>query len=655
MRSRIAESVAGHPIAAVVAAVLALFAVLTAGFGRGGVSGASVREWDRIIPDREPGYRGGQIGVSRPIRSDEWATSIPFVLAQCRSPEFFPRVNARVNGGTDMFVETPCAPVWDWTAVGQFHNWGYFLFGADHGLAWSWWTRYLLLPLFLFLFLLRWCYGDALVAAAGAAAVTLGAPTQWWDTTIPYHLVYLFASAVFLRQVLSARAWWTSALSATALAVSLASFMFVMYMPFTVLLAPVLLALAVFEFAGCGKPAWWRVALVVLALAVVCAEALYFFDVHGEALGAVKGSSYPGARFIRGGSFRFMCERTLADLMSFPSAFTHGHGNLNKCVISEYIGLGVPLAAGIAFAAASRRRPDGMVLLLSGYAAALFAWCVCEWPEWIARATGLFLIPPRRASVIGGFVVLLASLRWVSSRDWERGRTLPAWAAYAVAAVFLGSRAVAFCWHDEVAGWFRSTPGGLPVLACAFALCSLAAFGLLARRRVLFASALIAFSAVTGCAVHPLAEGLSPVYDKTLSRTMLEIDGKAPGVWIANDRVVAQLPVALGLRAYSGTQQYSDAGYWSVVDPEGRRRSVWNRYGHRHITDLEGRGVLENRKRLDAMFYSLDEGRTRRLGVRYVVWRGRPLNLGWLRHVASVRDDHIYEVISAAEETGHED
>ena len=655
MYSRMAEYLRRHRIAAVVAVVAALFALLTAGFGRGGVSGASVREWDRILPDRAPEYSGLQLGVSRPIRSDEWATSLPFVLAQCRSPEFFPRVNSSVNGGTDMFVETPCAPVWDWTALGQFHNWGYFLFGADHGLAWSWWTRYLLLPLFLFLFLLKWCGGDALLAAAGAVAVTLGAPTQWWDTTVPYHLVYLFAAVVFLRQALVSAAWWTSALSAFALAVSLASFIFVMYMPFTMLLAPVLFALAAFEFKECAsRLAWWRIAFLVLALAVVCAEVLYFFEVHGEALDAVKGSSYPGSRFFRGGSFRFLCERTLADLMSFPSAFSHGHANLNKCIISEYVGLGIPLFAGVAFAAASRRRPDWMVLLLSGYAVVLFAWCAYEWPAWIARLTGLFLIPPRRASVVGGFVVLLVSLRWAAARGGEE-RQLPAWAAYAVAAVFFGVRAVAFCWHDEVSGWFRSTPGGLAMLASALVISALAAFGLFARRRILFASSLVVFSIVTGCAVHPLVEGLSPIYDKKLSRTVLEIDGRAPGVWIANDRVVAQLPVALGLKAYSGTQQYSDAGYWGVVDPKSRRRDVWNRYGHRYITDLEGRRVLENRKRLDAMFYSLDEDTTRRLGVRYVIWRGNPLRLAWLRHLSSVGKDHIYEVKPVAEESSHED
>ena len=637
-----------HLVAFLVGATIVLFAILTLGFGHGGVSGASIREWDRILPDRTSEYCGRQFGVARTIRYDEWATSLPFVMAQCRSTEFFPRVNNRVNGGADMFVQTPCAPVWDWTAFGQFHNWGYFLFGADHGLAWNWWSRFLLLPLFCFLFLIRWCNDDKLVAFAGACAVTLGAPTQWWDTTIPYHLAYLFATVVFLRQVLASRRRWAAALAALGLFVSLASYFLVMYPPFSILLLPVLVVLLAFE-VGEGDCAADRFHIVVslAAFASAVAVLIYFFVVHADTLAIVRGSSYPGSRFIRGGSFKLLCERLLADLASLGSAFLRGHARLNECEVSEYIGLAIPLIAGFAVSAKRLRfHFDWRVAGLFVYALIMYAWCMCAWPECLARWTGLFLIPPRRAAVVGGLAVLLAALRWLAVRD-NASDDVPAWTFYALAVVYLGLRCIAFCEHEEISGWFRASWGSMTFLAVGLGLSSLAAFGLFARRRIIFVFSILAFSCLTGCFVHPLSEGLSSIYDKQLSKAILEIDTAKPGVWAANDRVVAQLPMALGLKAYSGTQQYCDKPFWSAVAPDNRRRSVWNRFGHRYITDLNGKGVLENKKRVDAMFFSLDEDAVRRLGIRYIIWRGKAQDVPWLRHLKTVRSDRIYEVVDS--------
>ena len=230
-----------RPAAAVIAALCA-FAVLVAGKFHGYSTGA----WDEHVRDTLPSYSRPVLGSDRQIRSDEWCVSTPQVLAQCASPDFFPRVNRRVGGGTDMFVATPCNPVWDWTAPGQFHNWGFFLFGAERGLAWNWWCRFLGLPLFAFLFFLGWLGRDGLLAATAALAVTLGAPTQWWDTTLPYLLLYFFAGLVFLRAVVSPETGTAArALSALGLFVSLASYAFAGYPPFAVMLFPALLGFAV--------------------------------------------------------------------------------------------------------------------------------------------------------------------------------------------------------------------------------------------------------------------------------------------------------------------------------------------------------------------------------------------------------------------------
>ena len=194
-----------------------------------GVHGSSICEWNRVFKSQGDQSSFFSAGHSRGIRVDDWCVSQPFIFAQCKSEDFFPQKNNRVNGGMDMFLQTPCAPVWDWTALGQIHNWGYFIFGANRGTAWSWWIRYLGLPFFAYFFFLIWCRGDRALSIVGALAVTLGAPTQWWDTTIPYHLLYFFAILAMVQVVSAARRLLWIALGGLGLLACVLSYLFVMY------------------------------------------------------------------------------------------------------------------------------------------------------------------------------------------------------------------------------------------------------------------------------------------------------------------------------------------------------------------------------------------------------------------------------------------
>ena len=642
---RITAAIDRHFTATLVACVLVAFATLTLGLGRGGVSGASICEWNRILPDRTEDYRGGLIGRSRPVRVDEWAVSTPFIFAQCAAKEFFPRINPRVNGGTDMFIQTPCAPVWDWTAFGQFHNWGYFLFGADHGLAWCWWTRFLLLPLFAFLFFLKWCDGDRLLAFAGAVAVTLGSPTQWWDTTIPYYLVYFFSSLVFAQCIFAARSPAMAAAAGFGLFVSVSSYCFIMYPPFALLLLPPLAILAVFSCkrSGNGGGNRLRAAILSAALAGVAAEVAYFFTVHSGTLAAIGASSYPGDRIILGGSFKTICERAVLDWLAAWTPLTHGDtlpSGLNHCRAAEYIGLAVPLAVCLIHMALHGRRCR-YLYCVTAWAAILLAWAAFTFPQWMAKATGFSQILPPRATVVAGFLAVVCAIR---AARLSSGLASTWSVLLCGVAACLICRVVALWQANGLWKWFYASGERFWHLETAVILTTLAAIGLVGCRRRLFAISLMAFSAMQGLLVHPISMGISPMRDKVLTRTILDIDAKAPGRWIANDRVLAQLPMALGLDSYAGTQQYCDPAFWSPVDPDGLFRPAWNRYGHRFLLDLRGKEKPSNKGAPDCIFFSLEESAIRALGVRYVIWRGRRQNLAWLRHLASVRNDHIYEV-----------
>ena len=190
------------------------------------------------------------------------------------------------------------------------------------------------------------------------------------------------------------------------------------------------------------------------------------------------------------------------------------------------------------------------------------------------------------------------------------------------------------------------------LLACIVSLSVI--WGVLRANRRQFAISLMVFSLVTGIRVHPLSEGISPVYDKVLSERIVQIDRANPGIWISNDWILGALPMMLGVESWAGTQQYCNYAFWSNVDNQGIYKSEWNRYAHLIITDLEDRSVPSAKDRLDIIRYSLGEDKIRRLGIRYVLWRGRPQNYRWLRNLCQVGDVIIYEVCNNSDEAAEE-
>lgn len=546
-----------------------------------------------------------------------------------------------------MFLQTPCAPVWDWTVLGQIHNWGYFILGENRGTAWSWWIRYLGLPFFAYFFLLVWCRGDRALSIVGALAIVLGAPAQWWDTTIPYHLLYFFAILVMVQVVSTAvRPLWIL-LGGLGLLASVLSYLFVMYPPFEMLLLPALLVSIVFVVRTClnRERAWWRLAVSILILTAASAVVCYFWQVHKETIDVMAASAYPGARVCRGGDLAYVSQRSLLDLVSM---FTWGKGTtpywLNQCQAAEYCSLLVPAIVSMACLYARDRKVKGYEVALALIALVYVAWLTTDWPAPLAKITGFSLLPPPRVSVIEGFVVLLLSLRLFSELS-ENGLRIGKWHWALVAAGFAACRAAAMCFAVNM--WKFVNASGVAMLRFELALLLSVAIWMsfLGGRRRVFLALLLSSAMLTGMFVHPVVNGLSPLYDADLAQAVKKIDADKPGTWWSNDRAVGQVPLALGLKCHAGTQQYCDRGFWQVIDPSGRHEHVWNRYGHRFAVGMGGRQLFENRGRPDCIYYSVSSDQLAKLGVNYVIWRGAGLRSKNLRAIAKIGVDTIYEVV----------
>ncbi len=666
-------------------AVFALFALLVAT----GLHGLSIGCWDdsSLMPPEPEGYRYRELGKPRWERADDWNVSVPQIMAQCASPDFFPCVNPRVDLGRDMFASTPCNPVWDVTAPAQPHNWGFFLFGAERGFAWSWWLRFLGLPLAAFLALRPRLGGDSVLAASGAIAFTLGAPTQWWDTSLPYLLLYGFASLVFLDIIQTARrqaARWTAALG---LACVLPAFFLAGYPPFAALLLPVFLMLALPGAARTDSPRpygappsrrgasrWGRFAppssvgagqgkrfappssvgagqgkrfALVFGLVVAAALFVAALVLHAETIRHIASSAYPGARSFAGGTpSRFLRHIGLGLLApAFPfdalrPAFAP-FASSNPCNAARWYAPALALSAALCLRAPDR--PSLCDRLLPAYAAILALWALLPWPAWLARVTGLSKIDPRRAGVILGFVLLLCCLRLLARRR-VAGIAPPRRLPLAVAALAAVLALAAIFLPGGIAA-FPSRRAAAVIGLGAAAVAAVASWSLLAARRIPFCAALVAL-ALPGLAVHPLAQGLAPMRDKPFADLARSIENAEPGRWLANTSTTGNFLLAQGLDCIAGTQAYAVPAMWTILDPDGAGRAAWHRYAHT-IVELgpDGAPLAAKAAKTDLLRYTLTESRLRALGVRHLVWSGKKLHEPWLRYDGRVRLHFFYTVL----------
>lgn len=615
--------------------------------------GVSLESWNVIVQDATPSYRYPSIGANRGIRSDEYAVTVPLVMAQCAHPDFFPRVNDRCGArGMDMFVSTPPSPVWDWTVVGQAANWGYFLFGFERGLAWNWWIRYLMGFLFAMEFFLIWLQKDRAMAFVAALAVTLGAPTQWWTTTVPYLNLFFFASLVFLHKLFLWRRKSAQVAAATGLAVSLCSFSFSFYPPFQFLYGVALLLLGGemvrlacrADETRLRKSAW---VMLVCALGVLVGEWGYFLAVHHETLSRLATSAYPGDRLCLGGGVKPFFEMQVWKIVSLFSSFREV-GFHNACVVSVFF---VPLAAlALACVRMGRTllRESPAAGCLGVWAVVMMFWMAFRWPEALARATFFSQIKIERAVVVSSFLLLLLVFKVANLALRER-RPFGFVAVAGCLAVSLGGLVLSLSINPALLAYFTDVPSrqGYAMLALGVLLLGVVTIGLLRCNRIVFLSGYAAAALLSGAFVNPISQGAAPLMHKQLGEAIHAVVREhGEGLWLCHSATVAQYVLAQGLPCVNGVQQTADAELWRRVDPDEVYKHVWNRYAH--VSAVIARpgdvSAVVRPKAADCITWRLDEATVRALGVRYLLWSGKKIREPWVEYLGRSRLHFIYKL-----------
>lgn len=600
----------------IAAGLLGLVALAAGTFA--GLHGSSIGIWNSAFPGQPP--RAGVLaGTPRFIRIDEWSVVTPAILSQLNQSPPCPVDNPA--WGPERTPLLMNVPVRHWSAAFRPQFWGFFLFGPEHGFAFYWMMKAILLSGGCFALLLA-LTGRPAAAAIGSAWIAGSAFIQWWfssPSALPEMLgSWALATAGLILATHAARPRDRVVAAAIAAAAGV-SFALCCYPPFQIPLVWLSVALLAGGRpphlgpapAGARRWRWWPAAAAVAAAGAIAA--IYFAEA-APALELVRRTVYPGSRLSTGGELGLAeAFRGLYDVWTSERSFPVSYGNI--CEASSFALLFPVALAALAWDALRRRAVRPLEAALAVYTLALLAWLVLGWPAPLARLTGLARVPPARAMLGLG----VASIIWciVCAAGRRDGRA----AGPAVAAgLALGAAALAAGLALRATAPELVTPLRLAAVTAAAAAAGCAIWS---GRLTVLAACAVAPTLLAHAGVNPVARGLAPLTASRLHREVRELVAREPAArWaVFGNYLFANYLKAAGARVMNGTRFVPDPEQMRVLDPADRSQGIHNRYGHMSLATGDAASARFELAAFDSYVatVSATSGVWKALGVRYLV------------------------------------
>jgi len=468
-------------------------------------------------------------------------------------------------------------PTGDWSMIFRPDNVASIILPPENALAWNWWLP--LLVSALAFYGIAWLGGLGSGLSTSVSMLISFSPfVEWWHLdTITGSLGFGSAACFSILRMLHTKS------RAQALAWSVSSFYWmiafalVLYPPFQVstLLALIPITLAMIAAAVEGKHyGWLRAAVsiggVALATGIVVVA---FFVVHGDAISAIRGTIYPGARQSAGGggSLTQLFSANFSPVLSYgPAVF--GGTNLSE-IAAPYL-----LAAEslVLLILAGWRRTDATVRNVAVAAAAALAvglaWHQLPVSSSVGRFLFLDVVPPQRVLPLVGIsgAFLFAMLVHSQIPRLTPRRRL-------VVGLAVGTTTFGLAMIEALK--IKSLLPLFPLLALlAVAILGAAAIAVLAvGPRIWGSSAVAALVGISFLSVNPLYRGTGPLENSDIAQAIRR--GGTNATWVNyGDPLVEAFLSASGVSSLSGVNYYPNAEAWGLVLGGMRDEAVWNRY-----------------------------------------------------------------------------
>ena len=588
------------------------------------INGSSIGAWDMYASELIDQTENSLImGDNRAIRSDEWMVQTTYYMAQAMSEDFYPLYNTNImDDGLNMILAYN-SPVANLSIIGKPFNWGFLLLGKEYGLSWYWAFKTIALWLLAFelsMILTKKMKGISILASFW---ITFSPAIQWWfmqhvGDTIFFTLAMIVAFYKYVENIKDKK--WKKLSFSLMFAFSAIGFALVIYPAFQVPLAYLILVfIAVIYFGMFKRPKLKKddyifVSMIILIIGIVLGQ---FLLTSMDAIKATLETVYPGKRVSTGGGvelFRY------SEFMINTYTPFRDINYLNNCEVSSFINFFIGSVIVLFVAISKKVKNIGIGIALFIVALLQFIWTVVPFNETIAKITFLSYVPTDRMMLMFNFTAMLLSI-WAIGVIFREKIISP-----------LVGGIIAVVNFSVYALLILKSPyrdyTNLRYLIILFAIYLIINVSIFVRWKMVFFIAMSVLIFMSGMTVNPVVKGVGGIYNKTLSKAIIEIEENDPdSVWLAEgEETKGEFIYANGAKAINGTHFYPALSTWKKISEDYDDEIIYNRYAHVKIslTTDETKFSLGN---ADAFEIDLNIEELKTLNIKYIVTKNDLSNI----------------------------
>ena len=556
-------------------------------------SGSSIvnfHVWNGLIqPHNDSTRYHTLLGNTRPIRTDEWATSTTYILSQSKAQNPFSYFNNVLRGtDTDMFTVAN-APVADILMLGRPFQIGFLLFGNDVGLSFYWYARLTAMLLGSYELCLILTKKNRKVSLCGMLVITFSSAVQWWycmDT-----LLWGQIAIVLINKFMNTDKKRNKYLCALGILIAGLSYVFVFYPAWQVSFGYVFLALVIWILIKNIKYGNYRfnkhdIAVIVATVIALVLLLGRWYILSKDTLVAEMSTDYPGERCEIGGGARNL-------YAYFYDLFLPKYDFPNPCEVSSMLSFfPIPMILGLIYVLRNKKDLHFWIpiLIVGGF---LSIWCIYGFPEILAKITKMSMTTAGRVSIPLGTVCIYMLIYLMGNIEKE-GKLVNKKLTYVLTVLF--TVFVAY----KAKSTLDFNPNYLDNFKMLVALEIFGAtiFGILNINNEKIKNyciyGLIIVALMSGLTVNPVIRTTDIFYTKPVAIKMQEIKEVEPeAIWAVHEDgwYINDYAVANGIRTINSTGVYPNLELFETIlgDKAEENRITYNRYAHINfkVTDEE--------------------------------------------------------------------
>ena len=547
-----------------------------------GFTGSSIRMALKDSPVLEHNAIEWQ-GQARFIRMDEWNILTQMAIGQTNVAPKFPVINQNVGieGNNMLVIGMTGVPVSHLSALSKPATWGFWVLNLQKALAWHWWFPFFACFIALWAVLLRLFRLNWKLAAVLAITIPASPYSVVFSGHPAYTIFFPILSLFLLDSIFRVKNLPIAASLGLLLGLSVAGFVFVLYLPWQItliyLLVPVGIAHFVYrkeEFIFGKEQALATVLAAVVALGMIGSWLIDTQDV----LRTISDTVYPGQRATSvGGDIDpwFLIKGLIS-----PLSMYHETPLMNASDAGSFIWLWLPLLIVCGLICWNDRKLHIMPSVIVGFGILALTYMYIGFPRYVAELTAWGRVTSYRLDLSLGLAQLLL-LGWLLS---TKSNAIERVSAFAVSRTAVGVGLVTTLWSL----WMFSilpvqvaqilTPGYVFI---ASGLLGLMSYLLIGKQIVMAICIYAALMMGASYSFNPI--DLAPKRVSVDERLMAEISRKGRE---SNQFRIAVLDmhqwrmnlVAAGLPVVNAILYYPQSTLWKNLDPDGNHKNLYNRY-----------------------------------------------------------------------------